>query len=285
MKVKFEVKAKNNFVPTWIGSLGNPKVVPLTAEYHFDDEDLFDLICKDVRAKGVKDTVIHYRTLAVVSHMKRTIQMDFFVMLTTGGNVYAVWKDGDLDSKVDSEQLVLWFDGARNSLSQFGFFSLLGASPVHVAGTSHDTFEMRLYEHPSTRIEPDLEQVGVPNILQTTEPKWYWYENELLYLIRLHKELETNYPNMNDSQKAMSTSPEALVKNIWGKVVDFISKLDTNQLSYVANEDVPYGIVGKVGFLVSVGLDLSMLQETANLILEHRVAFDDLVEDLKKLED
>ena len=42
---------------------------------------------------------------------------------------------------------------------------------------------------------------------------------------------------------------------------------------------------GKVGFLVSVGLDLSMLQETANLILEHRVAFDDLVEDLKKLED
>ena len=68
-------------------------------------------------------------------------------------------------------------------------------------------------------------------------------------------------------------------------MVDFISKLDTNQLSYVANEDVPYGIMGKVGFLVSVGLDLSMLQETANLILEHRVAFDDLVEDLKKLED
>lgn len=285
MKVKFEVKAKNHFVPTWIGSLGNPEIVPLTAEYHFDDEDLFDLICKDIRAKGVKDTVIHYRTLAVVSHMARTIQMDFYVMLTTGGNVYAVWKDDDLDNKVDSEHLVLWFDGTRNSLLQFGFFGLLGASPVHVPGTPNDTFEMRLYEHPSTGIEPDLEQVGVPIVLKTSETKWYWYENEMLYLIRLHAALKASYPNMNDSQKAMSTSPEALVKNIWGKVVDFISKLDTNQLSYVANEDVPYGIMGKVGFLVSVGLDLPMLQETANLILEHRVAFDDLVEDLKKLED
>ena len=281
MKVKFEVKAKNYFVPTWIGSLDHPETVVLTTEYNFDDEDIFDLICKEVRTKGVKDTVIHYRTLALVPHMARTIQMDFYVMLTLTGNVYAVWKDDDLDSKVDSEHLVLWFDGSRNSLSQFGFFELLGASPVHVPGAPNDTFEMRLYEHPSTRIEPDLEQVGVPIVLKTTEPKWYWYENEMLYLIRLHKELETSYPNMNDSQKAMSTSPEALVKNIWRKVVDYIAALDITELTSVAEGSVPNGIMCKVGFLVRLGMDLSEPRDLAVVILQHKKDFEDLIEMLK----
>ena len=284
MKVKFEVLAKNHFASKWIKSLGKPETVAMVTEFRFDDEDVFDSICNHVRAKGVKDTVIRYRSTGLVPYSDRTIVMEYYVYLTTGGNVYAVWKDDDVDGTVATEQLVLWFDGARNSLSQFGFFALLGASPFHVAGKPDDTFEMRKYEEPCTDVEPDLQQVGKPEVLKTTEPKWHWYENEMLYLIRLHKELEASWPKLNDSQKAMSTSPDDLIRSVWRKVVDYISKLDTNQLSYVANEDVPYGIFGKVGFLVAVGLEVSMLQDTAKLILEHKEALDSLIEGLKELE-
>ena len=49
----------------------------------------------------------------------------------------------------------------------------------------------------------------------------------------------------------------------------------------MVEDDVPNGIMGKVGFLVSLGMDLSELRDLAADILQHKKDFEDLIEKLK----